>query len=128
MIKKAITELKERGGSSRIAIQKYLLQVCSRLVFKFPPVVPCLNTHLFLSLPVQHYNLNLATFGTHYRTALKRGVDAGDLVQDKQSFKLAAKAKAAKKSTTYVLSPRPSWLSYLRLLTLVLLPPPLPAV
>ena len=71
MIRKAITELKERGGSSRPAIMKYLLT---------------------------HFNLgsNMAQIKSHMRRALQRGVAKGELKVIGASFKLTEKAQAKK--------------------------------
>merc|ERR1711893_563768 len=77
MIKKAITELKERGGSSRQAILKYILK-----------------------------NFNVGsderTVNNHLKLALRAGVKNSSLKQSKGtgasgSFRLGEKAKAAKK-------------------------------
>ncbi|PAV80537.1 hypothetical protein WR25_11390 [Diploscapter pachys] len=71
MIRKAITELKERGGSSRPAILKYLQT---------------------------HYNLgtNMPQIKSHFRRSLKRGVTKGELKIVGASFKLTEKAQAKK--------------------------------
>ncbi len=75
MVVEAIVALKERNGSSRTAIKKYILDN-----FKA--------------------EINYAVFARAYRVALANGVKSGKLTQVKQSFKVSAgtKAKAAKKS------------------------------
>jgi len=62
MITTAIKELHERGGSSRIAIRKYLQD---------------------------NYDVNYPTFASQFRQALARGVEAGYFIQSKQSFRLS---------------------------------------
>ena len=78
MIAKAITALKERGGSSRQAILKYI---------------------------VAHFKVgsNLNTVNAHLKSALKNGVKNGSLKQAKGtgaagSFRLGDKKPAAKKA------------------------------
>ena len=76
MVCAAITTLKERGGSSRQAILKYV---------------------------TANYKVKADGANTHVKLALKRGVTAGALVQAKGtgasgSFKLAKKAAEPKKS------------------------------
>merc|ERR1712244_96840 len=76
MIAAAITALKDRTGSSRQAILKYI----------------CAN-----------YKVDAAKAGVHLRLALKSGIKKGSLKMAKESgkgagcFKLAEKPKAAKK-------------------------------
>ena len=76
MIKAAITSLKERGGSSRQAIAKYIAA-----------------------------NYKVTDQGAHLKMALKRGVAKGDLKQVKGtgasgSFRMAEKAKSDKPKKT----------------------------
>jgi histone H1/5 len=69
-IVKAITELKDRTGSSSIAIKK----------------------HMQANMPADKKWMN-----TTFLKALRDGVAAGDFVQVKGSYKLSAKAKSAGK-------------------------------
>ncbi len=69
-IVKAISELKDRTGSSSIAIKK----------------------HMQANMPADKKWMN-----TTFLKALKDGVAAGDLIQVKGSYKLSAKAKSAGK-------------------------------
>lgn len=73
MIAKAILELKARNGASRISLKRWILS--------------------------NYKDINYASFDAAFRRALKAGVEAGVLLQNKQSFKLApeAKKKFAKK-------------------------------
>ncbi|EPB72184.1 linker histone H1 and H5 family protein [Ancylostoma ceylanicum] len=78
MIRKAVAELKEKSGSSKAAILKYILQ---------------------------HYKLgdNVTKINAQLRLAIKRGVIKGDLKQVKGSgasgsFKLGEKKAAAPKA------------------------------
>jgi len=67
MISQAIVDLKARNGASRAALKKYLLSN-----FK---------------------EINYEAFDRSLRTALKRGVENGMLIQNKQSFKLSSDAR-----------------------------------
>ncbi|KJH47450.1 linker histone H1 and H5 family protein [Dictyocaulus viviparus] len=85
MIRKAVTELKDKSGSSKAAILKYVLS---------------------------HYKLgdNVTKINTQLRTALKRGVIKGELKQVKGigasgSFKLAEKKEATASKKTTVKKP-----------------------
>ena len=62
MVMQAIEELKERSGSSRQAILKYVLA---------------------------HFNVGQDSKGvnTHLKMALKRGITSGDIIQSKGKFK-----------------------------------------
>jgi hypothetical protein len=68
MVLKSISNLKTRGGSSRQAIKKFMLDNYSN-------------------------NVNEETINIYLRNALKKGVESGALVQNKQSFKLGSEAK-----------------------------------
>lgn len=77
MIRRAITELKDKKGSSRAAILKYILQ---------------------------HFKVgeNVVQINSHIRQALKRGVTSGALKQVKGvgasgSFRIGEKAVKTKK-------------------------------
>ena len=77
MIAAALASLKERSGSSRIAIMKYI---------------------------VANYKVGEESAKTHVKMALKRGVASGSIKQVKGvgasgSFKLAAKVEPTKKKT-----------------------------
>ena len=71
MIANAILGLKARGGASRPALKKYILE--------------------------NNKDISLDAFERSLRTAIKKGVASGELVQIKQSFKLSDAAKAAAK-------------------------------
>ena len=86
MIAAAVGSLKERGGSSRQAILKYI---------------------------VAKYNVgkNETVINTHLKMALRSGVKSGDLKQTKGtgatgSFRLGEKAKAAPKKAAVAKKPR----------------------
>ena len=70
MIANAILGLKARGGASRPALKKYILE--------------------------NNKDISLDAFERSLRTAIKKGVASGELVQIKQSFKLSDAAKAKK--------------------------------
>jgi histone H1/5 len=81
MIKDAILQLKERNGSSRPALKKYILK---------------------------NYNITAPNFESLFNTALKRGVEKDEFVMPKgpsgtvklqKASKEAAKKEAAKKDT-----------------------------
>jgi len=76
MIAAAIHGLKTRGGASRHAIKKYI---------------------------VSNYQVNYETFDRSFRTAVKKGVESGIFIQNKQSFRLsptaARKAGASEKKS-----------------------------
>jgi len=69
LVIRAIKELSKRGGSSRQAIKSWILA---------------------------NYDVNQDTCGTFISRAIKKMVDEGELVQNKQSFRLSAKVKARK--------------------------------
>ncbi len=70
MVAAAIGALKKRGGSSRQAISKYILA---------------------------NFDVNLTTFRSALRLALRKGAADGTFVQNKQSFKLGKPEPKPKK-------------------------------
>lgn len=67
----AIHTLKTRGGTSRVAIKKYIINRYNGI------------------------NGNMTTFNKYLANGLNRGVERGILVQSKQSFKLGENGPAA---------------------------------
>lgn len=63
----AVHNLKTRGGSSRIAIKKYILQHYDQMI---------------------NPNISKTTFNKYLSNGINKGVEGGILAQNKQSFKL----------------------------------------
>ena len=68
MVVVAVHNLKTRGGSSRVAIKKYILQHYDYLI---------------------NPNISDSTFKKYLSNGINRGVESGILSQHKQSFKLS---------------------------------------